>query len=220
MESKVQSPALVMRIIKYAFVVSAFLFIRVAIEIPVQPHSALGQPVELGITIVALICIVVGFLVPRFVFRTAERTYRSNPALLAQTVDDERRYAPGLFRSVILFGLMLRYLGAHAWLVELLFGLGIAAELIWSPGTPPDAALGTFLKTEPARELGPWLPFLGPGVYPPLPHPHSVAPYKHRSTKWEFRPSLCPASQRLTASKMRLTLAADILNSRTVERSE
>jgi hypothetical protein len=143
MESKVQSPALVMRIIKYAFVVSAFLFIRVAIEIPVQPHSAVGQPVELGITIVALTCILVGFLVPRFVFRAAERTYQSNPALTPL----KRWMTRGVmslayFEACILFGLMLRYLGAHAWLVGVLFGLGIAAELTWSPGTPPDAALG------------------------------------------------------------------------------
>ena len=140
MEGKVQSPALTMRILKYAFVVSAFLFIYVAIEIPVQPHAPVSQPIELVITFAGLTCIVVGFLVPRFVFRAPESTYQRNPALPPL----KRWMTKGImslayFEACILFGLVLHYLGARAWLVELLFGAGIAAELIWSPGTPPGA---------------------------------------------------------------------------------
>jgi hypothetical protein len=143
MESSAKSPALTMRILKYAFVVCAFLFVQVAIEIPVRPHQPVSQPIEIGITIVALACIAVGFLVPRFVFRAPESTYQGNPALTPL----KRWMTKGImslayFEACILFGLLLHYLGARLWLVEFLFGAGIAAELFWSPGTPPSEAQG------------------------------------------------------------------------------
>jgi hypothetical protein len=49
-----------------------------------------------------------------------------------------------LFEACILFGFALHYLGGRVWLVELLFGAGIAAELFWSPGEPPNAESGEF----------------------------------------------------------------------------
>jgi len=134
-----------MRVVKYAFVVSAFLFIYVLTIIPARDGPPVSWPFELAITIVALACIVVGFLVPRFVFRAAESAYQGNPALTPL----KRWMTKGImslayFEACILFGLALHFLKGSLRLVELLFAAGIAAELFWSPGEPPSAGSGEF----------------------------------------------------------------------------
>ena len=145
MESSLKSPALTMRILKYAFVVSAFLFIQVAIEIPVQPHPLVSQPIEIVITFAGLACVLGGFVLPRVIFQRAERSPQNNSA----EAQLKRWMTKGIlslayFEACILFGLVLHVLGARVWLVDLLFGVGIAAELIWSPGKPPGAEGGEF----------------------------------------------------------------------------
>ena len=145
METKTQSPALVMRGMKITFIISGFLYFYVAMKFISQAQTPVTGAVQLAITIVAFTCIAVGFLVPRFVFRAAEITYQSNPAL----PPFKRWITKGIislafFEACILFGFVLHVLGAPSWRVELLFGAGIAAMLLWSPGTPPGAARGEF----------------------------------------------------------------------------
>ena len=53
MEIKAQSAARMMRVMKYAFVVSAFLFIFVAIKVPVQPGPPVNQELQMIIAFVA-----------------------------------------------------------------------------------------------------------------------------------------------------------------------
>ncbi len=145
MESSLKSPALTMRVLKYAFVISAFLFIFVAIKIPAQAQAPVSQSPQLAIAVAGIISIEAGFFLPRFLSRGARRASQKNPALtpLKQWMT---RGVVGLacFEACILYGFLLRFLGGHLWLVELLFGLGITAELFWSPGAPPSLESGDF----------------------------------------------------------------------------
>jgi len=145
MERRVQSPAFTMRVMKYAFVVSAFLFIYVAIKIPVQSQRPVSPPVELVIAFAGLACILGGFALPRVLFQAAERAPQNNSAEARL----KRWMTKGIlslayFEACILFGLVLHVLQARTWLVELLFCAGITAELIWSPGKPPGTEMGEF----------------------------------------------------------------------------
>ena len=138
---------LLMRILKYAFVLSAFMFIYVAIKIPVQPHQPVSQPVEIAITFAALGCVLAGFVLPRILFRAAERTPQNN----SDEAQLKRWITKGIigiayFEACILIGLALHFLQGSVWLIDLLFGLGIVAELFWNPGTPPGAEKGDFLR--------------------------------------------------------------------------
>lgn len=145
MESTAKSPALTMRMIKYAFVVSAFMFVYMAFKILAQPHQRASQPIEMVIAFAGLACVLGGFILPRVIFQSAERSPENN----SKEMELKRWMAKGIlslayFEACILFGLVLHILGAHAWVVDLLFGAGIAAELLWSPGTPPGAESSEF----------------------------------------------------------------------------
>lgn len=144
MERKLQSPALVMRILKYAFVVSAFLFIYIAVKIPAQPHAPVSPQIELVIAFAGLTCVAAGYFLPGLIFKAAQSaTYRGSAESQLKRWITKGVISLAYFEACILFGLVLHFLGARAWLVELLIGAGLAAELIWSPGTPPDAAQGS-----------------------------------------------------------------------------
>jgi hypothetical protein len=140
MESSLKSPALTMRIIKYAFVVSAFLFVYIAFNILAQPHQRVSQPLELIITFAGLASVLGGFILPRVIFQAAERSPRSHSAeAQLQRWTTKGIISLAYFEACILFGVVLHVLGGRVWLVDLLFCAGIAAELIWSPGAPPGA---------------------------------------------------------------------------------
>ena len=145
MESSTKSPAFTMRILKYAMVVSAFLFIYVAVTVPVEPGPPADQPIEIAVTLTAIACVIAGFLIRRIFFQARKNTPQVNPAQ-AQL---QRWFSKGVmslacFEACILFGLVLHFVHARVWLVEFLFGLGIVAELVWSPGAPPGAGSDEF----------------------------------------------------------------------------
>ena len=143
MERQVQSPALVMRVMKYAFLVSMFLFIYVLYvlsKVPAPSLPPVSQPLELALTVVGLACIAMGFVLPRFLDRTVQQAPQSEPL----AVQRGRWMTKGVislacFEACTLFGFMLNRLGGRLWLVELLFGAGIVAMLFWSPEPPPRA---------------------------------------------------------------------------------
>jgi hypothetical protein len=145
MESNVKSPALVMRVLKYAFVMSAFMFIYIAIEIPVQPNRPVSMQLQMAIAFVGFMSIVAGFFLPRILFQAAECAPQNNSA----EAELGRWMTKGIislafFNACNLFGLVLHFLHGSVRLVELLFGAGIAAELFWSPGAPPNVERGEF----------------------------------------------------------------------------
>ena len=134
-----------MRVLKYAMVVSALLFVYIAIVIPVPPNQPVSQSFEIAITFAGIACLIGGFVFPRILFQTPSRIPHNN-STDAQLKQWMAKGLLGLasFEACILFGLVLHFLQARVWLVELLFGLGITAELIWSPGAPPAAQSGEF----------------------------------------------------------------------------
>jgi F0F1-type ATP synthase membrane subunit c/vacuolar-type H+-ATPase subunit K len=145
METKTQSPALVMRVIRYCFLAASFAYIYVAIKIPVQPGPPPNLQFQLAIAIVGITCIIAGVLVPQLISQAAERAPQNNSAEVQRT----RWITKGIlriafFEACVLFGLVLHFLHGRVWLVELLFGAGIAAMLLWSPGTPPGTEGGEF----------------------------------------------------------------------------
>jgi hypothetical protein len=143
MEISRQSPALFMRILKFSFIVSALLFVYIAIEIPIPPRAPISLPVEIAITVVGLACVFFGFFAPRFIFRDRGRGSPDKPA----SAQLNRWAARGLlslayFEACVLFGLVLHYLEASERPVEVLFAAGIIAMVSWSPGAPPGAEEG------------------------------------------------------------------------------
>lgn len=143
MNSPMKSPASMMRVLKLAFVASAFLFILVVARASVQPGPPVSQQFQLAVAFVGFMCVLAGFLLPQFLFRTTQDTVQN----LSAAVRLKRWMAKSLmslafFEACILFGLTLHFLHGSTRLVEILFGVGIAAELFWSPGTPSGAEDG------------------------------------------------------------------------------
>jgi len=145
MENKVQSPALIMRSMKYEFVVSGILFVYIGFKVMAPPRHEASQPIQIAFASVGLVCIAGGFLVPGLLFRPVQGAAQNVPV----TTQLQRWMVKSImslayFEASILFGLVLHMLGGSNRIVGLLMGAGIAAELIWSPGPPPGAQSGEF----------------------------------------------------------------------------
>jgi len=65
-------PARVMRIIWFGFVLSGVMLIYLIFLVPVRTPDTVDVAVETGITIIALVDIVLGFLAPRLLARFAK----------------------------------------------------------------------------------------------------------------------------------------------------
>ena len=147
MESQLKSPALTMRVLKFAFVASAFLFILVAVRVSVQPGPPISRQFQLAVAFAGIMSVVAGFLLPRFAFRATQGTAQNpSEAVRLQQWMAKNLMSLAFFEASILFGLALHFLHGSTRLVELLFGVGIAAELWWSPGAPPGAEDGTLAQ--------------------------------------------------------------------------
>jgi len=134
METKAQSAARMMRVMKYAFVVAALLIAYVAFAIPGRPGPPANQPLQMAIAIVAISSLVAGFFLPQMISQVAQSS--------STTTDLQRWFTKGVlslacFDACILFGLVLHFLHGSVRLVGFLFAAGIVAELIWNPGEPP-----------------------------------------------------------------------------------
>jgi hypothetical protein len=140
MEGKTQSPVQVMRVIKGAFVVSALMLIYIAFKVMVQPQQPASQQFEIAIALVGISSVIAGWFLPRSLLRGAEREPQNMPPQ-AQLQRWFTMSVLGLafFEACVLFGFVLHVLGGRDWLVGLLFGVGIAAELFLTPGEPPAA---------------------------------------------------------------------------------
>jgi hypothetical protein len=148
MESKAQSAALVMRLVKYAFVASGILFVYIAFKVLDQPQHDASQAIQIAITVVGLWCVVNGFYLPRKIFRRTEARSQN----LSEEAQVKRWKAKcimslAFFEAGVLYGFLLHVLGGSTLFVGLLMGAGIAAEFIWSPGPPPGAENGEFPRS-------------------------------------------------------------------------
>jgi nicotinamide riboside transporter PnuC len=145
MESQVKSPALVMRVVRIAFIVSGFLYFYVALKLTGQAQQPVASSLQWALTIVAFACLIFGFNARRFLAQPA-----ASPAEKTPTSEQLKRWMTtsvislALFEACILFGFALHVMGAPLWRVALLFSAGIASMLLWSPGERPDAGSGEF----------------------------------------------------------------------------
>ena len=145
MESSLKSPALTMRILKYAFVVSGLLFVYIGFKVLPQPTDQASHAIQAAITFVGLVCVIGGFSLPGLLFRGVEsRSQNATAEVRLQLWMKKSIVSLAFFEASILFGLELHLLGGRTALAGLLMGAGIAAELIWSPGAPPGPEGGEF----------------------------------------------------------------------------
>jgi len=132
---KAMAPAHIMRFFKFSFFIYGLLLIFVLTKIPIQHQNTASFPVELGITVVALIDIVIGFCARQLFGRAIKkRNPAANPLKIWISVN---LVSLSFFISSSLFGFALYFIGARTELVAVLMGAGLVSILLWNPGTPP-----------------------------------------------------------------------------------
>ena len=139
MDPKPEQALRVVRILKISFIVAGLMFLYVIFKIP-RNGTAPPQPsFELIISAVALTNVLLGFVLPGFIARTANRGQSSArpPTSPIQSWMSGCVISLALFQSCNLFGVVLHFVGARVLVVEALFSAGLLAMLFWSPGTPP-----------------------------------------------------------------------------------
>lgn len=132
------APVRVVRTMKYAFVVSVFLFIYVTIRVPSKAARPPQQSFELIIVMLALINLALGLNGRRFWGRLAQ----ANAGRTSNTTPLNQWFSANVFslamiESCALFAVVLHMLGSPTKLVGILFGCALLALFVWSPGAPP-----------------------------------------------------------------------------------
>jgi hypothetical protein len=132
-----------MTIIKIAFVVSGLMFVYIVITIPAQLRRPVDLPVQVTLSIVALVVVALGFYAPRFFGRVPTRTTPDRPGATAVSRwTTTSLISLSFFEWSSLSGVALHFLGGRVQLVALLLAVGIISTLIWRPGAPPTAEVG------------------------------------------------------------------------------
>jgi hypothetical protein len=132
------------RIMKGAFIVSALFFLYLVITIPASDSRPPDPVIETVLTFFALTNIVLGFVIPRFMAKAAQRKSESkSPAAPLQRWFTASVAGFAFLESCSLFGVMLHFLGAELRRSELLIAVGIVATLFFSAGAPPGADEGS-----------------------------------------------------------------------------
>ena len=132
------SPVRALRIMTVIFLVYSVLLVYRVMKMQVHLHEPVNSAFEIAIGTIALLCIVAGFYAPRALPRLAERRFPNAPtAIRLKQWTMANVLSMSCFMGSIMFGVVLHFVGAHAWLVGVLFGAGIASLAFASPGTPP-----------------------------------------------------------------------------------
>ena len=132
------TPERIMRVMKFAFIVSVLLFILLAIRIPSKAAHPPQQPVELVVILIGLVNLALGWNGRRLLSRIAQ----ANAGGAAKATPLNQWFSANIFslalmESCALFALVLHLLGSSAKLAGILFGCALLALLAWSPGRPP-----------------------------------------------------------------------------------
>ncbi len=132
----------IMRALKASFVVSGFLLIFLVYKLPSQNASAAETTVEFAISAIALVDVALGFFLPGYLMRQAERAPRRNvQATPVQRWMTCTVIGLAFFQSCNLFAFTLHMLGARTTVVGILFAVGLASMILWDFGKPPGDAL-------------------------------------------------------------------------------
>lgn len=147
MEEVAIPSARVMRIIWFGFVLAGVMLIYIVIAIPAQAPRPMDPTVALGLTIIALVDVALGFFMPRILRRFAKQARQglTRSAALNAWFRDNLIGLTWVY-SCNLFAFALHFIGARAGLVELLFGVGMTSLLLWRPSAPPAGEPGTLTR--------------------------------------------------------------------------
>ncbi|HWA96131.1 MAG TPA: hypothetical protein VG844_16140 [Terracidiphilus sp.] len=134
----------IIQALKFTFILFGFALIFVAYKLPSQGESAADMTVEFAISAIALVDIALGFFLPRYLMRQAERTPRGN----VQATPVQRWMTFGViglafFQSCNLLAFTLHFLGARSTFVVILFTVGMCSMIVWDPGKPPSSVNGS-----------------------------------------------------------------------------
>jgi hypothetical protein len=127
-----------LRVVHGCLMFAILLYLYVMRLVPAQPSQELDAKLPLILGVIALVELATGISIRSRKLRTAFETLRNAP-------DDVR--ALGLWRqgviisdscalAVVLFGLVLHFLGAPSWQVASFFIVGAVAMLLWWPRQP------------------------------------------------------------------------------------
>lgn len=148
MDVPAQQAVRMVRIMKWCFILSAALFIFVAVRIPTPEEHAPNSTFEFAISIAALGCVVAGFLLPKLLSSSTATSMQRTPASTPV-----KRWFSGCvvslacFNACSLFAFALHFVGARVRIVELLFAIGMLSVIFWSPGNPPSANEGNPIQS-------------------------------------------------------------------------
>lgn len=133
-------PERVMRVMKYAFLVSVVLFIFVTAWVPSKAAHPPAQIVELVVAVVAVTNIGLGFGARPFLARMAKANQeRAGTASPLNQWFSANIVSLAMIESCGLFAFVLHLLGSSTRVAGLLFGCALLALLVWTPGKPPTA---------------------------------------------------------------------------------
>lgn len=142
MEKVAIPPARVMRILWFGFVLAGFMFIYIAIVVPIPATSKVQPAIEVCIAALALVDVVLGFFVrklpARFLRPVPVPGNDAGSVAISRWLSGNMVSLAFIF-SCNVFAVALRMTRARVGLVELLFGVGMTSLLLWQPGTPPTA---------------------------------------------------------------------------------
>jgi hypothetical protein len=145
----VTNPAAAMRLVrvmKIFFVVSMLFFLYMVMKLPATAAQTPDAKLEMALTLLALANIVLGFVVPRYILRAAQRAQgNTTQATLSQRFITASVLGFAFLESCSLFGVVLHFLGADLRRSELLIGVGIVATVFFSLGPLPDSGSGPTL---------------------------------------------------------------------------
>ena len=133
-------PERLMRLLKYAFIISVLLFALVTIRLPSRAMHPPRRPIELIIVLLALLDVALGWNGQRFFSQLAQANSRGT----IKSTPLNQWFAANIFslavmESCALFAIVLHSLGSSSTLVGLLFVCSLVALVFWNPGTPPTA---------------------------------------------------------------------------------
>lgn len=136
-----------MRMIWFGFVLSGVMLIYVVFVVPVRTPDNADAAIEIGMTMIALVDVVLGFLAQRFLARIAKPVPEGRQGNAELNAWLSRNVASlALIYSCNLFAFALHMLRAGSDLVDVLFGVGMISLLLWQPGTPPVVKAGKIAR--------------------------------------------------------------------------
>ncbi len=126
-----------MKVMRLSFLGAACMFVYAAFTIPSRNTARPTSSMVLGISVIALACVALGFLAPALLVPPTRRGANNVQPNAAGQWFTRGILSLAFFNACSLFAFALHFLGANQQIVLTLFGMGILSILLWRPGAPP-----------------------------------------------------------------------------------